>query len=63
MTQAEHEVINVQLARIETKVDIVLDEHEKRIDKLEKNFVSVVIGTVVMGIGLYIKGLFTGGKA
>lgn len=57
------EETNVRLARIETKVDIVLEEHGKRLDRLERNLISVVISTVTIGIGLWVKSLFEGGKA
>ena len=68
MTQAEHEVINIQLARIETKVDIVLEEHEKRIDKLEtsqgkQNMISATMSALGISLVFLAKYIFTGGKA
>ena len=67
MTQAEHEVTYVQLARIETTEDIVLDEHEKRIDKLEtsqgkQNMISATMSALGISIVFLAKYLFTGGK-
>ena len=67
MTQAEHEVINIQLARIETKMDIVLDEHEKRLDKLERsqgkqNMISATMSALGISIVFLAKYLFTGAK-
>jgi hypothetical protein len=67
MTDAEHESINVQLARMETKMDIVLDEHEKRIDKLEtsqgkQNMISATMSALGISIVFLAKYLFAGGK-
>ena len=67
MTAAEHEMINVHLAKIETKLDLVLDEHEKRLDKLEtsqgkQNMISATMSALGISIVFLAKYLFAGGK-
>ena len=63
---SDHEEINVRLTAIETKIDIILADHAKRIDKLENeagkhNAVYLAISAIGIGIGFGVKYLITGG--
>lgn len=63
---SDHEELNVRLTAIETKIDILLADHAKRIDKLEDaqgkhNVVYLAMSAIGIGIGFGVKYLITGG--
>ena len=60
---SEHEEIRNRLTKIETKLDIVLEQYEKRLTKVEdtvgkQNFVSAVMSAVGISIVFIAKYLF-----
>ncbi len=62
--QLEHAAINVHLAKIETKLDLVLEEHDRRLEKLEtaqgkQNLVAASIGAIGAGIVMALKFVVT----
>ncbi len=64
---SDHEEINVRLATIETKLDLVLDEHRNRIEKLEsaqgkQNAVYLLMSALGISIGFAVKYVMFGGK-
>jgi len=66
--ESEHREIMVQMGEIKTKLDIVVEAHEKRIDKLEtsqgkQNMISATMSALGISLVFLAKYIFTGGKA
>jgi hypothetical protein len=65
--ESEHRTIMVDIAEIKTKLDIVLEEHEKRLDKLEtsqgkQNLVAATMSAIGISLVFVFKYMFFGGK-